>query len=113
MRNHLTSCLGAAVTTAFLLLCRNGLAQVPMAQLLDVAREELRDAGASEKEIQVRLKIVENVAKVKAYYPHADGGRPENRNPKYWKLNSDGSYIPRGSPTRAIRDLWKTESGIR
>ena len=113
MRNQLTSCFGAAVTTAVLLLCRSGWAQVPTDQLLEVAREELRDAGATEKEIQVRLKIVENVATVKAYYPHADGGRPENRNPKYWELNSDGSYIPRGSPTKAIRDLWKTESGIR
>jgi len=59
------------------------------------------------------LKIVENVATVKAYYPHADGGRPEYRNSKYWKLNQDDSYIPRGSPTQAIRDLWRTESGIR
>ncbi len=107
------SYLGAAVTTTVLLLCRSNWAQVPMVRLLDVAREELRDAGVSEKEIRVRLKIVENVAAVKAYYPHADGGRPEMRNPRYWEPNEDGSYIPRGSPTQAIRDLWRTESGIR
>jgi hypothetical protein len=80
---------------------------------LDTARDELRAAKLSEKEIQVRLKIVENVSTVKAYYPAADGGRPETRNSKYWKLNQDGSYIPRGSPTRAICDLWQSESGIR
>jgi hypothetical protein len=84
-----------------------------MARLLNAAREELRAARLSDKEIQVRLKIVENVATVKAYYPHADGGRPESRNSRYWKLNRDGSYIPRGSPTQAIRDLWRTESGVR
>lgn len=101
------------MTTAALLLCRSGWAQEPLARLLEVAREELREAGASEEEIRVRLKIVENVATVKAYYPHADGGRPERRNPRYWRLNEAGSYIPRGSPTQAIRDLWRTESGIR
>jgi Protein-glutamine gamma-glutamyltransferase len=113
MRKLSTSCWGAAVTTTALLLCRCAWAQVPMARLLEVAREELRDAGVSEKEIQVRLKIVEDVATVKAYYPHADGGRPEKRNPRHWELNEAGSYIPRGSATQAIRDLWRTESGIR
>ena len=75
--------------------------------------QRLRATSLSEKEIQLRLKIVENVATVKAYYPHADGGLPETRNSRYWKLNQDGSYIPRGSPTKAIRDLWRTESGVR
>lgn len=83
MRNLSTSYCGAAVTATTLLLCRSGWAQEPIARLLDVAREELRGAGVSEKEIRVRLKIVEDVATVKAYYPHADGGRPERRNPRY------------------------------
>lgn len=106
-------CRGAILAAAALLLCRSGLAQERMAGLLDAAGKELRSAGLSEEEVRVRLKIVENVATLKAYYPHADGGRPESRNPKYWKLNRDGVYIPRGSPTQAIRDLWRTESGIR
>ncbi len=96
-----------------MLFCQSGWSQERMVPLLDVARAELRAAGLSEKEIQVRLKIVKNVATVKAYYPHADGGPPEYRNPKYWKLNQDDSYIPLGSPTEAIRDLWRTKSGIR
>lgn len=96
-----------------LLSCPNGWSQVRTAGLLDAAREELQTAELSKKEIQVRLKIVENVATVKAYYPHADGGRPESRNSEYWKLNDDGSYIPRGSPSEAVRDLWRTTSGIR
>ena len=96
-----------------MLFCRCGWPQERTAKLLDAAREELHATRLSEKEIQVRLKIVENVATLKAYYPHADGGRPESRNPRYWKPNEDGSYVPRGSPTQAIRDLWRTESGIR
>ena len=112
MRNLSTLCCGVAVAVA-LLLCRNGSSQERTARFLDAARQELRAARLSEQEIQVRLKIVENVATVKAYYPPGDGGRPEYRNPKYWKLNQDDSYIPRGSPTQAIRDLWRTESGIR
>jgi hypothetical protein len=80
-----------------------------MARLLNAAREELRAARLSEKEIQVRVKIVENVATVKAYYPHADGGRPESRNSRYWKLNRDGSYIPRGSPTVIVHTLGSNE----
>ena len=110
MRNQSALCCGAVLA---LLFCRSGWSQERTAGLLDTAREELRAVGISEKEIQVRLKIVENVATVRAYYPHADGGRPEYRNSKYWKLNQDDSYIPRGSPTQAIRDLWQTESGIR
>lgn len=113
MRNLSASCYGAVLAAMALLFCRSGWTQEPSATSLDAAREELRAAGLSEKEIQVRVKIVENVATVKAYYPHADGGRPEIRNSKYWKLNQDGSYIPRDSATQAIRDLWKTESGIR
>ncbi len=113
MRN-LSVLFGGAVLAAVLLSCRNADGPTDRtARLLDAARNELRAAGLSEKEIQVRLKIVENVATLRAYYPHADGGRPEYRNPKYWKLNQDGSYVPRGSPTQAIRDLWRTESGIR
>jgi hypothetical protein len=112
MRNPSAFYCGTVLAVA-LLFCRNGWSQETTAELLDAASEELRAARLSEKEIQVRLKIVENVATVKAYYPHADGGRPETRNSKYWKLNQDGSYIPRGSPTRAIRDLWQTKSGIR
>jgi signal peptidase I len=113
MRNLSARCCGAILAAGALLFCRSGWSQEPNTGLLDTAREELRAAKLSEKEIQVRLKVVENVATLKAYYPHADGGRPESRNSKYWKLNQDGSYIPRGSPTQAIRDLWKTESGIR
>jgi len=99
--------------TAALLFAQGGWADEQTAKLLDSAEKELRAAPLSEKEIQLRLKIVENVATLKAYYPHADGGRPEVRNPKYWKLNEDDCYVPRGSPTKAIQDLWKTESGIR
>jgi len=110
MRNQSALFCGAVLA---LLFCRSGWSEEQLAGLLDTAREELRAARISPQEIPVRLKIVENVATVKAYYPHADGSRPEYRNPKYWKLNREGSYIPRGSPTQAIRDLWRTESGIR
>jgi hypothetical protein len=82
-------------------------------QLLRVAREELQAAKLPEREIQLRLKVVENVATVKAYFPRADGGRPEMRNPKYWTASDEGSYIPRGKPTDSIKDLWQTTSGIR
>jgi len=84
-----------------------------LARLLDAAREELQAAKLSEKEIDLRLKIVEDAATVKSYYPHADGGRPETRNSKFWAQNDDGSYVPRDSPTEAINDLWRTTSGIR
>jgi hypothetical protein len=84
-----------------------------LTRLLDEARDELQAADLSEKEIQLRLKIVENVATVKSYFPHVIGGPPETRNPKYWVENDEGSYVPRGSPTNAIKDLWRTTSGIR
>ena len=84
-----------------------------LSQLLDVARDELEAAELPEKEIQLRLKIVENVATVKAYFPHAYGGRPEMRNPKYWTQNEEGSYVPRRNPSEAIKDLWRTTSGVR
>ena len=82
-------------------------------QLSKVARQELQAAKLPEKEIQLRLRVVENVATVKAYFPRADGGRPEMRNPKYWTENDEGSYIPRGKPSDSIKDLWQTTSGIR
>lgn len=113
MRSLSVSCCGAALSAVALLFSQSDWSHAATAELLDAARKELRAAKLSEKEIDVRLKIVENVATVKAYYPHADGGRPESRNSKYWKLNQDGYYVPRGSPTQAIRDLWRTESGIR
>jgi hypothetical protein len=113
MRNLSALYIGIGLAAGALLFCRSGWAQEATAGLVDAASKELRAAKLSEKEIQVRLKIVENVATLKAYYPHADGGRPESRNSKYWKLNEDGSYIPRGSAMQAIRDLWQTESGIR
>ena len=113
MRNLLALCRGTVLAAVVLLFCRGGWSQEQSAKLSDVASKELRAAKLSEKDIQVRLKIVENVATLKAYYPHADGGRPESRNSRYWKLNQDGSYIPRGSPAQAIRDLWQTESGVR
>ena len=53
-------------------------------RLLKNARDELQVAKLSGKEIRLRLKIVENVATVKSYFPHADGGLPETRNSKYW-----------------------------
>jgi Protein-glutamine gamma-glutamyltransferase len=84
-----------------------------LARLLDSARNELQTAGIAEKEIELRLKVVENTATVKAYYPHADGGRPESRNPKYWRQNDEGSYVPRENPVESIKDLWQTTSGIR
>ncbi len=82
-------------------------------RLLDEARDELRAAELSEQEIRLRLKIVEDVATVKSYFPHVIGGPPETRNAKYWVENDEGSYVPRGKPTEAIKDLWRTTSGIR
>jgi hypothetical protein len=84
-----------------------------LAALLETARDELETADLSEKEIELRLKIVESVATVKAYFPHAYRGRPEYRNPKFWVQNEEGSFVPRRSPTASIRDLWRTESGVR
>ena len=84
-----------------------------LSDLLDVARDELQAAKLSDKEIQLRLKIIEDVATVKAYFPHAYGGRPETRNPKYWVPNDEGDYVPRRKPTESIKDLWRTTSGIR
>jgi hypothetical protein len=85
-----------------------------LADVLDEARDELEGANdLSAKEIRLRLKIVENVATVKAYFPHVIGGPPEKRNSKFWVENDEGSYVPRGRPTEAIRDLWRTTSGIR
>jgi signal peptidase I len=78
-----------------------------------VARDELHAAKFSNNEIQLRLRIVENVATVKAYFPRAYGGRPEKRNPEYWAQNNEGDYIPREKPTESIKDLWRTTSGIR
>lgn len=83
-----------------------------LAPLLEEARSEMRSARLSEKEIRLRLKIVESVATVKSYFPHV-GGLPETRNSKYWGENDEGSYVPRGRPTEAIQDLWRTKSGIR
>src|SRR3954451_5392830 len=81
-----------------------------VAHLVDLARMELQTAGVSEKEIELRLKVIENAATVNAYYPHANGGRPETRNPKYWVQNGDGSYVPRENPTESIKDLWHSIS---
>jgi len=84
-----------------------------LVHLLEEARDELEAAHLSEKEIRLRLKIVENVATVKSYFPHVIGGPPETRNAKYWVENDEGSYVPLGRPTEAIKDLWRTTSGIR
>ncbi|MFO1063185.1 MAG: hypothetical protein U0892_04870 [Pirellulales bacterium] len=84
-----------------------------LVQLVEQARRELTAIGLSQPEIALRLKIIENVATVKVYYPHADGGRPEYRNPKLWEENEEGSYVPKKNPERAINDLWKTTSGVR
>jgi hypothetical protein len=84
-----------------------------LARLLKSARKELQAVSLSEKEIELRLKIVQNAATVKSYYPHANGGRPETRNSKYWAQNDDGSYVPRDPATDAIKDLWRTPSAIR
>lgn len=84
-----------------------------LARLLASARKELQTARIAEDEIELRLKVVENAATVKSYYPHADGGRPETRNSKYWTQDDDGSYVPRDRATDAIKDLWHTTSGIR
>src|SRR5262249_602877 len=69
-----------------------------LSDLLDVARDELRAAGLPAREVQLRLKIIEDVATLKAYFPHV-GGRPEKRNSKYWTHNEEGDYVPRGKPT--------------
>jgi hypothetical protein len=111
MPKLLPCCL--ALVAAIPAFCRIAMAEEQTESLLNTADKELRAARLSDKEIELRLKIVENVATVKAYYPHADGGRPEYRNPKHWKLNRDGSYVPRGSACEAVRDLWRTESGVR
>lgn len=84
-----------------------------LTRLLEEARDELKTADLSEKEIRLRLKIVENVATVRSYFPHVIGGPPETRNPQHWVENDEGSYVPRGKPTEAIKDLWRTTSGIR
>jgi len=114
--------LGAFVLSLFFHANANGreekssdpdMGSAELAQLLESARDELQTAGLSAKEIELRLKIVENAATVKAYYPHADGGRPETRNSKHWAQNDDGSYVPRDPATDAIQDLWRTTSGIR
>ncbi|MFN6107287.1 MAG: hypothetical protein ACK5EA_22930 [Planctomycetaceae bacterium] len=84
-----------------------------LARLLDEAGQELKAADLSQKEIRIRLKIVTNVATVKSYYPHVIGGPPETRNSNYWVENDEGSYVALGRPTAAIRDLWRTTSGIR
>jgi hypothetical protein len=102
-----------AVLAAVVFFRGNGWSEEQTTKLLDAARKELQTAKLPEKEIKTRLKIVENVSTVKAYYPHPNGDRPEYRNPKYWTTNQDGYYIPKGSPSQAIRDLWITESGIR
>jgi hypothetical protein len=86
---------------------------VTLTKLLDVARDELEAAELADKEIRLRLRIVEDVATVKAYFPHAYRGRPEMRNPKFWTQNDEGSYVPRRKPSEAIKDLWHTTSGIR
>ena len=91
----------------------SGLDVAILSELLVVAREELEAAKVPEKQIELRLKIVEAVATVKAYFPHAYRGRPEMRNPKFWAQDDDGSYVPRGKASDAIRDLWRTTSGIR
>jgi hypothetical protein len=112
MRNLSAFRYGFVLAAAFV-FCQNAWAREPISKLLDPAREELRAAKLSEKEIQLRLKIIENVATVKAYFPAADGGWPEKRNPKYWTTGSDGAFIPRASAVEAIRDLWRTTSGVR
>lgn len=89
------------------------ISSADLAGLLKEARNELNAAKLSEKEIRLRLKIVENVATVKSYFPHVIGGPPETRNSEFWEENDVGSYVPRGRPTEAIKDLWRTTSGIR
>ena len=113
MRNLSVLRCGTVMLAVTFFFCLGGWSQMRAAELTDVARQELQAAKIPRKEIQVRLKVIENVAALKAYFPRADGGRPETRNPKYWKTNKDGSYIPSGRPTEAVRDLWQTVSGIR
>ena len=84
-----------------------------LAGLIKDAQSELRLAKLSNQEVQLRLKIVQNVATVKAYFPHVIGGPPEYRDEKYWVANDDGYYIPNGSPSDAIKNLWVTISGVR
>src|SRR4051812_32669907 len=95
--------LGAVVLSLFAIGNANGREKkstgldrrsAKLARIIESARKELQTAKLSEKEIELRLKIVVNAATVKSYYPHADGGRPETRNSKYWVQNDDGSYVP-------------------
>ncbi len=104
---------GMVLVATAVFFCRSEWSKVCAAEVVGAARQELRAAKLPADEIRVRLKIIENVAALKAYFPRADGGRPETRNPKFWKTNKDGSYIPIGKPTEAIGDLWRTVSGIR
>ena len=82
-------------------------------RLIQEAKEELKKAKLSNQETQLRLAIVRNVATVKAYFPHVIGGPPEYRNEKHWVENDDGFFIPNGSPSEAIKNLWVTISGVR
>jgi len=78
----------------------------------DSVSKELAAAKLPEHELRLRLKILENVATGKTYFPHPARGLPETRNSKYWKPGDEG-YVPIGSATEAIRDLWRTQNGIQ
>lgn len=100
------------LTAAAGMLCQPLPAEDRLADLVGVARKELQAAKIRAKEIEVRLRIIENLMTLKAYYP-SGSEKPEYRNPDHWTTNGDGSYIPKGRPTDAVRDLWQTKSGIR
>ena len=118
-------CLAIILSVMVVLFAARGWGQGPelmnggqmgvenLKRLLKNARDELQVAKLPAKEIRLRLKIVESVATVKSYFPHADGGLPETRNAKYWTQDDDGCFIPRDKATEAIKDLWLTTSGIR
>lgn len=82
-------------------------------KMLAQARAELKAAGVPRKEIELRLSVLKNVRDGKMYFPEPSAHLPEVRNPKYWQLNADGCYVPKGSAVEAVRDLWETKNAMQ
>lgn len=80
--------------------------------MLDKARAEMKRLGLSDAEVDFRIKILQNVSSGKTYFPDPDNVHPETRNTDHWELTGDG-YVPKGLPSDAIDDLWKSENGIQ
>jgi hypothetical protein len=77
------------------------------------ARNEMKAKGISSREIEFRLRILDNTASGRVYYPDPKKRKPEARDSRYWMLTKDG-YVAKGNPTDAIRSLWSTDgNGIK